>query len=399
MAKKVIKIIKLQIPAGQANPAPPVGPALGQHGVNIMDFCKAFNAQTQGPNSGQITPVEISVYEEGPLVHVHHQDAARGRADQGGAEPEVRLRRAQPHEGGVAEPGPASLDRRAQASRPQRQRRRGRNEHHRRHRPVDGRGGSLMAGKRYIEARSSVDREKAYPPRDAVRLLKSLDTAKFDETVEVHFRLGVNVRHADQQLRGTLFLPHGLGKTVTVAVFAQGEKAKEAEDAGADFVGGEDLATRINEGWIISAWSFILSRSLRPCASRRAQPGIIVGGSLGSRISDHGGLPGGVHGLSDHIAGNHRLSAGFSTYVSWATGQEPFVLASASARQGWLIAHISLIFAGYAALVLSFSASLIYLIQERMLKANAPAGCFRGFRHCRSPMTSAFDLCSLASRS
>jgi large subunit ribosomal protein L11 len=64
MAKKVIKLIKLQIPAGQANPAPPVGPALGQHGVNIMDFCKAFNAQTQGPNNGQVTPVEISVYED-----------------------------------------------------------------------------------------------------------------------------------------------------------------------------------------------------------------------------------------------------------------------------------------------------------------------------------------------
>jgi large subunit ribosomal protein L11 len=64
VAKKVIKIIKLQIPAGQANPAPPVGPALGQHGVNIMDFCKAFNAQTQGPNIGQVTPVEITVYED-----------------------------------------------------------------------------------------------------------------------------------------------------------------------------------------------------------------------------------------------------------------------------------------------------------------------------------------------
>ncbi len=64
MAKKVIKLIKLQIPAGQANPAPPVGPALGQHGVNIMDFCKAFNAATQGPSAGQITPVEISVYED-----------------------------------------------------------------------------------------------------------------------------------------------------------------------------------------------------------------------------------------------------------------------------------------------------------------------------------------------
>jgi large subunit ribosomal protein L1 len=106
-----------------------------------------------------------------------------------------------------------------------------------------------MPGKRYAQARSQVDREKLYAPLEAVRTLKGLETSSFDETVEVHLRLGVNVRHADQQLRGTLFLPHGLGKTVTVAVFAQGEKAKEAEDAGADFVGAEDLAGRINEGW------------------------------------------------------------------------------------------------------------------------------------------------------
>ena len=102
-----------------------------------------------------------------------------------------------------------------------------------------------MAGKAYTNARSAIDREKLYAPLDAVRTLKSLQTAKFDETVEVHMRLGVNVRHADQQLRGTLFLPHGLGKSVMVAVFAQGEKAKEAEDAGADVVGGDDLAARI----------------------------------------------------------------------------------------------------------------------------------------------------------
>src|SRR5919201_2022687 len=70
MAKKVIKVIKLQIPAGQANPAPPVGPALGQHGVNIMDFCKAFNAATQGPNAGQITPVEISVFEDRSFIFI-----------------------------------------------------------------------------------------------------------------------------------------------------------------------------------------------------------------------------------------------------------------------------------------------------------------------------------------
>jgi large subunit ribosomal protein L1 len=106
-----------------------------------------------------------------------------------------------------------------------------------------------MAGKAYTNARSAIDREKLYAPLDAVRTLKSLRTAKFDETVEVHMRLGVNVRHADQQLRGTLFLPHGLGKSVMVAVFAQGEKAKEAEDAGADVVGGDDLAARIEGGW------------------------------------------------------------------------------------------------------------------------------------------------------
>jgi len=106
-----------------------------------------------------------------------------------------------------------------------------------------------MPGKRYANALQQVDREKHYAPLEAVRLLKSLDTSKFDETVEVHMRLGVNVRHADQQLRGTLFLPHGLGKSVTVAVFAQGEKAKEAEEAGADFVGGDDLAAKVQEGF------------------------------------------------------------------------------------------------------------------------------------------------------
>jgi len=106
-----------------------------------------------------------------------------------------------------------------------------------------------MAGKKYTSAREAIDREKLYAPLEAVRTLKALDTAKFDETVEVHMRLGVNVRHADQQLRGTLFLPHGLGKSVTVAVFAQGEKAKEAEDAGADFVGGDDLAAKVQEGF------------------------------------------------------------------------------------------------------------------------------------------------------
>jgi len=104
-------------------------------------------------------------------------------------------------------------------------------------------------GKRYNEAREKIDREHAYTPLEAVRLLKDAPPAKFDETVEVHFNLGLNVRHADQQLRGTLMLPHGTGKDVRIAVFAEGEKAREAEEAGADVVGSGDLAAQIEEGF------------------------------------------------------------------------------------------------------------------------------------------------------
>ncbi len=104
-------------------------------------------------------------------------------------------------------------------------------------------------GKNYRAARAAIDRERLYSPVEAVRMLKSFDGVKFDETVEAHFRLGLNVRHADQQLRGTLMLPHGTGKEVRVAVFAEGDKAKEAEEAGADVVGAADLAARIQEGF------------------------------------------------------------------------------------------------------------------------------------------------------
>ena len=104
-------------------------------------------------------------------------------------------------------------------------------------------------GKRYNAGRALFDREQVYSPVEAVRLLKSMDGVKFDETVELHFRLGLNVRHADEQLRGTLMLPHGTGSDVRVAVFAEGDKAREAEEAGADVVGSADLAARIEEGF------------------------------------------------------------------------------------------------------------------------------------------------------
>jgi large subunit ribosomal protein L1 len=104
-------------------------------------------------------------------------------------------------------------------------------------------------GKTYLDAREKFDREHEYEPAEAMSLVKQLKRAKFDESVEVHVRTGLNVRHADEQLRGTIALPNGLGKDVKVVVFAKGDKAREAEEAGADVVGAEDLAERIQEGF------------------------------------------------------------------------------------------------------------------------------------------------------
>jgi large subunit ribosomal protein L1 len=104
-------------------------------------------------------------------------------------------------------------------------------------------------GRRYTEGLTKVDREREHQPAEAVALVKSLASAKFDESVEIHVRTGLNVRHADEQLRGTIALPNGLGKDVKVVVFAQGDKARDAEQAGADVVGAEDLAKRIEEGF------------------------------------------------------------------------------------------------------------------------------------------------------
>ena len=105
----------------------------------------------------------------------------------------------------------------------------------------------MKRGKRYTDALAQINREHRYTPREAVALIKGTPGTKFAETVEVHIRTGLNVRHAEEQLRGTIALPHGLGKEMTVAVFARGDKAREAEEAGADFVGDEDLAQRVQE--------------------------------------------------------------------------------------------------------------------------------------------------------
>jgi large subunit ribosomal protein L1 len=107
----------------------------------------------------------------------------------------------------------------------------------------------MARGKRYRDAYEKVDRTQAYPPAEAIHLIKETAGAKFDETVELHIRLGVNVRHAEEQLRGTLALPRGLGKDVSIAVFAEGDAARQANEAGADFVGSDDLAERVEGGW------------------------------------------------------------------------------------------------------------------------------------------------------
>jgi large subunit ribosomal protein L1 len=104
-------------------------------------------------------------------------------------------------------------------------------------------------GKSYEDAKQRFDRETEYAPAEAISLVKQLSRVKFNESVEVHVRTGLNVRHADEQLRGTIALPNGLGKNVKIAVFAQGDKAREAEEAGADVVGAEDLAKQIQEGF------------------------------------------------------------------------------------------------------------------------------------------------------
>ncbi len=108
----------------------------------------------------------------------------------------------------------------------------------------------MKHGKNYTAAAAKIDRDRLYTPLEAARLVKDLAAAKFDETVEVHFRLGIDTRQADQQVRGSVSLPHGTGKTVRVAVFAEGEKAREAEEAGADVVGSDDLVEKIQGGFL-----------------------------------------------------------------------------------------------------------------------------------------------------
>src|SRR6266404_542100 len=175
MAKKIQTTIKLQLPAGKATPAPPVGTALGPHGLNIMDFCKQFNAKTAKEPDGMIFPVLVTVYTDRTFTFILKTPPAS-----------ILLLRAAGIVKGSAEP---------------------------------------------------------------TELIKKTHHTKFNETVELAVNLGVDPKHSDQVVRGTVVLPHGLGKAVRVLVIASGEKVREAQDSGADFVGGEDMVTKIMGGW------------------------------------------------------------------------------------------------------------------------------------------------------
>jgi large subunit ribosomal protein L1 len=131
----------------------------------------------------------------------------------------------------------------------------------------------MKRGKKYLEALKLIDKDKAYPPDEAIALAKQAHPAKFDETVELHMRTGLDPRHADQQIRGTALLPHGLGKTVRVLVFAEGEGARNAEQAGADFVGSDDLIKRIEEGWT----DFDVALASREMMSKVSRLGRVLG--------------------------------------------------------------------------------------------------------------------------
>ena len=251
MAKKVLVVVKLQIPAGQATPTPPVGPALGQHGVNIMEFCKTFNAQTQD-KGGLIIPVVITIYADRSFTFITKTPPAS-----------VLLKRAAGLEKGSPESNrqkvgkcvfcSGSGDRTAQAGGPEHEGSRFGHPNDRRNRPKHGdyRGGIEVGnGKLYREMQTKVDRRTHYPLDTAIKMLMEMPRRKFNETVEVSMNLGVDPRHADQLVRGTILLPHGTGGAVKVLVLTKGELESEAREAGADYVGNDDLIKKISGGWV-----------------------------------------------------------------------------------------------------------------------------------------------------
>jgi large subunit ribosomal protein L1 len=192
----------------------------------------------------------------------------------------------------------------------------------------------MKRSKRYRALREQIDRTREYPPAEAVSTVKGMQSAKFNEAVEVHIRLGVNVRHADQQVRGTMVLPNGLGREQSVAVFAQGDKAREAEAAGADAVGGEDLAERVSGGWT----DFDVAIATPDMMS--------VVGKLGRILGPQGKMPNPKVGTVTEDVGRavEQAKAGRVEYRTDRTGIVHLVIGRADFEEGKLLEN-------YAALI------------------------------------------------
>ena len=251
MAKKIVGFIKLQVPAGKANPSPPIGPALGQRGLNIMEFCKAFNAQTQGVEPGLPLPVVITAFADKSFTFIIKTPPATTlikkaiKLDKGSARPHTdkvgKITRAQLEEIAktkLKDMNAASVDAAV--------------------RTLAGSARSMgvtveglqMAKltKKQKALQGKVETTKLYPLGDALVIVKEAATAKFDESIDVAVQLGIDAKKSDQVVRGAVVLPNGTGKTKRVAVFAQGAKADEAKAAGADVVGMDDLAAQVKAG-------------------------------------------------------------------------------------------------------------------------------------------------------
>src|SRR5437870_9041758 len=234
--------------AGDPRPAGRHGPGAARrehHGVRQAVQCQ------DGPGAGDDHAGRGDDLQ-GPDLHLHYQDAPGRRAPKEGSRHREGVPHLQPAEGGEGHARAAEKDRRDQAARSERERPGRRYENGGRHGSLDGAGGGgLMRvhGKHYRAAVATLEPRKLYSPREAVEKVKATAYAKFDESVDIAVRLGVDPKHADQIVRGTVSLPHGTGKKVRVLVIAQGEKAKEAEAAGADFVGIE-YVQKIKDGWL-----------------------------------------------------------------------------------------------------------------------------------------------------
>ncbi len=228
MAKKIVGYVKLQVPAGSANPSPPIGPALGQRGLNIMEFCKAFNAKTQDQEKGMPIPVTITVFSDKSFTF-EMKTAPASYFLKKAAKLESGSKTPGRDHGRLGDQGAGARDRRSQDEGPERQRHRHGDAPDRGLGALDGHRGeglTMATSKRFKKAMEGLDRSKSLSVEEAVKLVKARATAKFDETIELAINLGVDPQHADQMVRGVVSLPNGTGRSAARGGVRQGRQGR-----------------------------------------------------------------------------------------------------------------------------------------------------------------------------